>query len=35
MENETSIDVYLLALAHMLENSVSVNFMKGTSKRVK
>ena len=35
MANKTSTDVYMLALVHMVENSASVNFMMGTSKRVK
>ena len=35
MANKTSTDVYMLALVHMMENSASVNFMMGTSKRVK
>ena len=35
MASMTSIDVYMATLAHMVENDASVNFMVGTSKRVK
>ena len=35
MASMTSIDVYMATPAHMVENDASVNFMVGTSKRVK